>query len=178
MSHVMCHVSHVTCHVSHVTCHVLLVTFFLFLTKLWSLSVEGLLSTGPTPSSFLMFWNILEGFLGFFWDMLGCSEMFWDVLRCFGVFWDVLGSFRHVFGGIICIICIICILPKERLDNFSIFRGKSNIRTLINVTNNRLNEQTNNNQNIEPSNFLKPMAGLGGIKKSVIWQFKCLYCTN
>ena len=34
----MCHVSRVTCHVSHVTCH---------------LSVEGLLTTGPTLSSFL-----------------------------------------------------------------------------------------------------------------------------
>ena len=50
-----CHVSHVTCHMSHVTCHVSHVTFFLllfFCTIWWSLSVEGLLSTGPTPSSF------------------------------------------------------------------------------------------------------------------------------
>ena len=44
--HVTCHVSRVTCHMSHVTCHV-----FFVRTKLWSLSVEGLLSTGPTPSS-------------------------------------------------------------------------------------------------------------------------------
>ena len=41
--------SHVTCHVSHVPCHVSHLTFFLH----WlSLLVEGLLSTGPTLSSF------------------------------------------------------------------------------------------------------------------------------
>ena len=45
--------SHVTCHMSHVTCHMSL--FFLFFwTKKWSLLVEGLLLTGPTPSSFLL----------------------------------------------------------------------------------------------------------------------------
>ena len=67
---VTCHVSHVTCHMSHVTCHVSRVTtchlsrvrchmshvffssYFFFRIKWWSLSVEGLLSTGPTPSSF------------------------------------------------------------------------------------------------------------------------------
>ena len=51
---VMCHVSRVTCHVSRVTCHVsfFLLLFFFFWTKWWSLLVEGLLSTGPTPSSF------------------------------------------------------------------------------------------------------------------------------
>ena len=40
--------SRVTCHMSHV--------FFLcfYLAKWWSLLVEGLLSTGPTPSSFLL----------------------------------------------------------------------------------------------------------------------------
>ena len=54
MSYVMCHVSRVTCHVSHVTCHMShFLSFFLFFrTKWWSLSLEGLLSTGPTPSSF------------------------------------------------------------------------------------------------------------------------------
>ena len=41
--------SYVTCRVSRVT----FFFFFFFLTKWWSLSVEGLLSTGPTPSSFL-----------------------------------------------------------------------------------------------------------------------------
>ena len=48
MSRVMCHVSHVTCCMSCVTCHVLCVT------KCWSLLVEGLLSTGPTPSIFVI----------------------------------------------------------------------------------------------------------------------------
>ena len=44
MSHVTCHVR-VTCHVSHVRCH--MSHFF----PGQSLSVKGLLSTGPTPSS-------------------------------------------------------------------------------------------------------------------------------
>ena len=55
----MCHVSCVTCHMSRVKCHLSHVkkkfTFFLSLknfTKWWSYSVESLLSTGPTPSSF------------------------------------------------------------------------------------------------------------------------------
>ena len=48
----MCHVSHVTCHMSHVMCHMSLLFFW---TNLWSLSVEGLLSTGPTPSSFYLY---------------------------------------------------------------------------------------------------------------------------
>ena len=61
MSHVTCHVSRVTCHVSHVICHMSHVMchmsqlFFcccFFWTKWWSLAGEGLLSTGPTPSSF------------------------------------------------------------------------------------------------------------------------------
>ena len=46
-----CHVSHFTCLMSHVTCHNFVLLFFW--TKWWSLSVEGLLSTGPTPSSFV-----------------------------------------------------------------------------------------------------------------------------
>ena len=47
--HVTCHVSYVMCQMSHITCHVSRATFFL--TKLWSLLVEGLLLTGTTPSS-------------------------------------------------------------------------------------------------------------------------------
>ena len=48
----MCHMSRVTCHVSHVTCNVSHVILFNFFRTKWgSLSVEGLLSTGPTPSS-------------------------------------------------------------------------------------------------------------------------------
>ena len=68
MSHITCHVSSVTCHMScvkchmsqvtadmyHVTCHMSHVPFFniFFLRKGLSKPVEGLLSTGPTPSSF------------------------------------------------------------------------------------------------------------------------------
>ena len=43
-----CQISHFTCPVSHVTCHL----SHFFLTKRWRLLVEGLLSTGPTQSSF------------------------------------------------------------------------------------------------------------------------------
>ena len=50
MSHVTCHVLRVTCHVSRVTCHVsffyFIYLFIFFMTKWWSLSVEGLSSTG------------------------------------------------------------------------------------------------------------------------------------
>ena len=52
----MCHMSGVTCHMSHVRCHVsgdtCQVPCLFFLTKWWSLSMAGLLSTGPIPSSF------------------------------------------------------------------------------------------------------------------------------
>ena len=44
------HASHVTCHMSHIICF--FVFLFCFLTKLWNLLVNGLLSTGPTQSSF------------------------------------------------------------------------------------------------------------------------------
>ena len=65
---VMCHMSRVTCHLSHITCHMSDVNkkniFFYtkknikkkIFQKNWarwlSWSVEGLLSTGPTPSSY------------------------------------------------------------------------------------------------------------------------------
>ena len=55
MSHVTCHMSHVTCHMSYVTCHMSKVKniFFLsFFQNGWSLSMEHLLSTEPTPFSF------------------------------------------------------------------------------------------------------------------------------
>ena len=56
MSYITCHVSHVTCHMSCVTGHVF------FLTMRWSLSVEGLLSTGPTPSSLDKVQNMVLAF--------------------------------------------------------------------------------------------------------------------
>ena len=69
VSHVTCHVSPFTCHLSPVTCHLSHVkkisfTFFFIKKKYiyiyilknwWSWSVEGLLSTGPTPSSLITF---------------------------------------------------------------------------------------------------------------------------
>ena len=45
MSRVTCHMSRVTCHMAH----------FFFLTMWWSLLGEGLLSTGPTLSSFFLY---------------------------------------------------------------------------------------------------------------------------
>ena len=55
LSGVTCQVSHVTCHVSCVMCHVLCVICNIFFTKWLSWLVEALLSTGPTPSSFQIF---------------------------------------------------------------------------------------------------------------------------
>ena len=60
MSHVICHMSGVRCHVSRVTCNIFLKYFF---TKWWNFSGEGLLSTGPTPSSFYTYMDIFLFFL-------------------------------------------------------------------------------------------------------------------
>ena len=64
----MCHVSRVTCHMSCVTCHVSHVIYihflFFFRTKWWALLVEGLLSTGPTPSSYLVQGDLFYPFKG------------------------------------------------------------------------------------------------------------------
>ena len=49
VSGVRCQVLRVRCHVSGVTCHFFSSIFFW--TTWWGYSVEGLLSTGPTPSS-------------------------------------------------------------------------------------------------------------------------------
>ena len=68
VSCVTCHVSHVTCHVSPVTCKkkklffvniYIYIYIYIFLNKKkwkkwWRYSVEGLLSTGHTPSSLEM----------------------------------------------------------------------------------------------------------------------------
>ena len=60
VSHVICQVSRVTCQVSGVMCQVSSVRCQIIkkkkkMKKWWSSSVEGLLSTGPTPSSFLRY---------------------------------------------------------------------------------------------------------------------------
>ena len=89
-SRVTCHVSRVTCHVSRVTCHVSHVTIFFFIlfifflrTKWWSLLVEGLLSMGPTPSSFL----IANTFCGLFGKLSGQGKTFWvAMLPCYQSF--------------------------------------------------------------------------------------------
>ena len=50
-TYVTCHISHVMCHMSHVTCHMSCVRSNIFF-KWWSYLAEGLLSTGPTRTSF------------------------------------------------------------------------------------------------------------------------------
>ena len=55
VSHVTCHMSCVMCHMSHVTCHMPHVAckqINKIVIKRWSELLEGLLSTGPNPSSF------------------------------------------------------------------------------------------------------------------------------
>ena len=58
MSHARRDVSRVTCHVSHI--YIYIYWFIYFWTKRWSLLVEGLLSTGPTPSSFYLSMVLLK----------------------------------------------------------------------------------------------------------------------
>ena len=49
----MCHMSGVSCKVSRVSCHVSSVKFLpISINIYWSLSVKGLIVTGPTPSGF------------------------------------------------------------------------------------------------------------------------------
>ena len=66
VSHVTCHMSHVTCHLSHVTCQQKKVSLRI---KLLSLLMEGLLSTGPSPSSL----SLTRHYFG---------KMFWLVSTC------------------------------------------------------------------------------------------------
>ena len=68
MSGIPCHASHVTCHLSHFT----FFSFFLFF-KWWSLLVEGLLSTGLTPSSFKSYYMTL--FKMAFFDAVNAVEV-------------------------------------------------------------------------------------------------------
>ena len=42
----------------------------------------------------------------------------------------------------ICIICIVSPLPREKLDNLSIFKDQSNIRTVATMTNDQTYDQT------------------------------------
>ena len=70
---VMCDVSHVTCDMSHVMCHMSHVMFFLcfFRTKGWSLAREGLLSTGPTLSSY----SSIHEFIYQSIDLFNCTSI-------------------------------------------------------------------------------------------------------
>ena len=102
-----CHVSHVTCHVSHVTCHGSRFFLLLFWTKWWSLSVEGLLSTGPTPSSLLYeliykvheaitlisgFWQ--DFFSSFSFTFLNIQHLSWSCLST--VWFESFSAFNQI----------------------------------------------------------------------------------
>ena len=59
VSHVRCHMPRVTCHMSGVACHLkkIYIVCVIFFIKCWSYLVEGLLTTGPTPSSLHSNWD-------------------------------------------------------------------------------------------------------------------------
>ena len=85
MSHVTCRMSHVMCDEICVTCHMTHVIFF-FLTNWSSLSVEGLLSMGPTLSSLvcLWAWTLLPLFAIIVYDHAFFLGSKW--LKCWNVF--------------------------------------------------------------------------------------------
>ena len=86
MSHVRCHLSGVTCPVSHVTCHVSCVmcyvsyVIFFFFTKWLSCLVEALLSTGPTPSGFKIFF-LLKTLWYTIFTISACIGPFWVIKK-------------------------------------------------------------------------------------------------
>ena len=121
MSRVTCNVSHVTCHVSHVTCHMSHVTFFLLLffwTKWWSLLVEGLLSTGPTPSSFVGFISIAS--------LVLTRISPWHSMSCFSVssFWMT----RPQSGHLTLLHLATCVAPASRLTSVFFYFCKGILR--------------------------------------------------
>ena len=74
VSRVTCRVFCVMCHVSHVLCHMSCVIFFLFFrTKWWSLSLESLLSTGPTPYSSIIYPSFTWYLHGFSYVFVFCT---------------------------------------------------------------------------------------------------------
>ena len=79
MSCVMCHMSPVTCHLSLEKKYkkIIIIFFFGFWTNWWSQLVEGLLSTGPMPSS-LHLTGLLAGCL----HMSGCPYVCLAVCLC------------------------------------------------------------------------------------------------
>ena len=81
LSHVTCHMSHVTCSVCHLSCQVMFF-FVCFLTKWWSLSLEGLLSRGRTPFSlYFIYKNQQNGQILAIQKSLGIQRHIWIVIR-------------------------------------------------------------------------------------------------
>ena len=81
MSHVTCHMSSVTCHVSRVTCHFFIFFIFFLRTKWWSLSVEGLSSTGLPRLVFFFAWP--KTFTNSeIYDLYWCQTVYKDRYGC------------------------------------------------------------------------------------------------
>ena len=89
-----CHVSCVKCHVSRVKCHIL--------RKRWSQSVEGLLSTRPTPFSFVMDFNLpntLQRHLKLIFKSFHCYLIYANqvlISRIYALYISYLGSIRNL----------------------------------------------------------------------------------
>ena len=125
VSHVTCHMSHVTCHMSHVICHLSHVTCILFIylilsiivKKLLSLSVEVLLSTGPTLFSFSKGTSLLQQRSGasrsrrwssrtFFFP--GTRQHSWSIQpikNSWNKFFEIVFPFSHNFVNLYCSYC-------------------------------------------------------------------------
>ena len=91
-------VSRVTCHMSHYYYYLLFIYFFR--TKWWSLSVEGLLSTGPTTPSFLTD-SVYTGVCDLFETGQQHKRLLeiligWPIQALFYLLWLFHNSFYHV----------------------------------------------------------------------------------
>ena len=79
VSHVRCHMSLFMCHVPCVMCYVSFV-IYIFFTKWLSWLVEALLSKGPTPSSFFLFF-FYKRFDTQYLLISACSGPFWVIKK-------------------------------------------------------------------------------------------------
>ena len=154
MSHDTCRMSRVTCHVSRFTCHVSNVTCHIFFIKGWSLLVDGLLSTGPNPSS-LFLWTLwsMDAVPSFpFIEIYGFFSSFF-LLSFFGIF-----LFQHY---LVSLNIFKIIVDKGYIgehyhlhSNLHIFWDISNFYPLIEIT-----------SNLTPPSLMAVM-----LTVSVLWQ--------
>ena len=104
MSGDTCHMSGVTCQVSDFSCQVSFFFFFFFSSfffrkKWWSWSVEGLVSTGPTPSSLDTNPNLLSEKGCTFWLVVFLSE-FLVIQESFFTVWSWTGTRIFFFNSV------------------------------------------------------------------------------